>query len=67
MKCRKDRDILAKAPRVEGEVTESLAGWLPEKVVAVTMRPSDPNQGQKGVTPTTQEYHVRREGCWAPG
>lgn len=35
-----------------------------------------PHQGQKGVTPTSQEYqcqpgvrrsHVSREDCWAPG
>lgn len=56
MKNRKDRDVIMKALQEEGEVTEGLTGSLPERTLLGAVRPSDPDQGQKGVTPTSQEY-----------
>ncbi|KAK2100587.1 hypothetical protein P7K49_021935, partial [Saguinus oedipus] len=58
----------------EEEVVESLAGQLPEKVVTVAMRLSNPDQGQMGIITRCQEHQfqqelssrVCRKECWAP-
>ena len=56
IKYGKDRGVPAKPLREEGEVTESLAGWLPEKALTGAMRHKP---GSKGVTPTSQGYQCQ--------